>query len=335
MSHPETTLWRRLLTAGAAAGLLLTTAGTTAAVATEEDDPLDQTVERDEEVGEERVVLERGHVDLGPRLIDGEWQLMARDDSIAPPVWRFLDDMVFHMRDASIQQAPDDEQYDFIPAEPGEDLYLIPQTEDYDVPWLGWNTQDPDVVEQLVRGMSLRLHAVDGPGDFTLFLQSGNFDPPQQLWDSTTLEESGAQDIWADTNTHVHGNWVFTEPGIYLLDVEVLGDLDDGTEGADRAVLRFAVGEDTDPHEAFEAELSEDAVEAGDQGEDTDIDTGEAGDTAAVDEDGLPLATVAIVVGVGVILLGGAALAVGLRSRRAKQAAEEEVSATGARRGHD
>ncbi|NDK33147.1 choice-of-anchor M domain-containing protein [Nesterenkonia haasae] len=342
MSLTDMPAWRRLIALGSIGAFLLTGASAANAAQTPDpgnDDALDQTVERDEELGTEQVIIERGHVDIGPRLIDGQWQLLARDDTQSPPVWRSLEDMVFHLPETSIQQAPDDEDYAFLPAEPGEDLYLIPQTEDYEVPWLGWNTQDPEVVDQLVRGMTLRLHGVEGPGEFILFLQSGNFDPPQLLWESTALDE-GAQDIWADTNTHVHGNWVFTEPGTYLLDVEVSGELDDGTTGSSRDTLRFSVGDASDPQEAFDAELVESATDGDEElnGQADDANPADADldamDGAADEEGGFSMATVALLVGAAILILGAAALALTLRSRRARQAAEAAVhSGSQVRRG--
>lgn len=330
----------RLCAAAATAVLLVPLAPAHA----DSDDPLDQTIGRDEEIGDEQVVLDHGHVDIGPRILDGEWLLLARDDSIAPPVWRSLRDMVFRLPETSILPAPADEEFAFIDAEPEEDLYVIPQTENYEVPWLGWNTQDPEVVDQLVRGMTLRLHSVEGPGQFTLFLQSGNFDPPQLLW---TSDEPEPQDIWADTNTHVHGNWIFTEPGVYLLDVEVFGELRDGEVGSSRDVVRFAVGEAVDPDEVFDAELtagppaapdeetgdgpgSQESEEgAADQGTDESIEDATSQDAGSEDiagdvpgeqgDEGLPL--LAIGIGVAAVLLLVLIGVSALRSRTAKQAA--------------
>lgn len=56
-----------------------------------------------------------------------------------------------------------------------------------------------------------------------------------------------------EVNTHVHANWVFTEPGIYRLDVAMLAELNDGTSVEDESTLVFAVGQDTDPADGFGA----------------------------------------------------------------------------------
>lgn len=328
-THTRTAHRRPAVIAAAAATLALAVASAAGASTDEPTDPaLDQTIDADEAVGDEQVVIDSGHVDIGPRIIDGEWELLMRDDTSAPPVWRYLDDVVLQLGDNSILAAPEDEQFSFIDAEPGAGLYVIPQTQATDVVWAGWNTQDPAVVADLPLGVTLRLHGVTGPGQFTLFLQSGNFDDAQLLWDSNATEQ---QDIWADTNTHVHGNWVFTEPGIYLLDVEMVGELRDGTTHSARSLLRFAVGDDVDPQEAFVAEVRTETETADDASVTDDAsgtDTDESATAGEAEDDGsaVPFALV-FGGGAGLIVLAGALVAV-LRSRRARQLAEADESGT-------
>ncbi|UFU05372.1 choice-of-anchor M domain-containing protein [Ruania halotolerans] len=307
-----------------AAGVII---GTTAPALAATDDSLDQTVGSGEEIGDEQVVVTEGHVDVGPRLIDGQWQILARDDTTAPAVWRQLDDVVFHLGDAAVLPAPEEEQFAFIDAEAGADLYVVPQTENFDAPWVGWNSQDPEVVAELARGMTLRFHGMDGPGQFTLFLQSGNFDDAELLWSSDTSE---AQDIWADTNTHVHGNWIFTEPGIYLLDVELTAELVDGTTASDRDILRFAVGQETDPAEAFSAiyPAAEGDQERGGEGTTTanggDSESEADARPVADQDDSGSIPIVAIVTTAAVVLLGAVITVSTVRSRRARAEAHRE-----------
>jgi surface-anchored protein len=153
--------------------------------------------------------------------------------------------------DAAVQPAPDAADFGFLDAAPGSDVYVIPQTEQRGVVWMGWNTQDPSVMERVDRGVTFTLHGTTGPGEVSVFLQNGNFGSPDVLWDSSI---TGAQDLWVDTNTHTHANWIFTNPGTYLLDFEISADLIDGQKVSDRQVLRFAVGDETDPEAAFTAE---------------------------------------------------------------------------------
>ncbi len=216
------------------------------------DDPaLKQKVSDDEKIVEgEKVVIDAHHVDLGPRLIDGEWIFAARDDTGESPKWRMVEDVVFQVHDQGILPVPDDEAYSFIKADPGSEVYVVPQTEVSGVVWLGWNTQDPAVVKACPRGVTLRFTNVSGPGHFSLFLQPGNFAPPQQLADGDTLEQTPA-DVFVDINTHTHANWVFTKPGVYLVAVEAIAEGEDGTKYSAGGTLRFAVGDATAPDDAL------------------------------------------------------------------------------------
>ena len=220
------------------------------------DDPaLKQKVSESEQiVKDEKVVIDAHHVDLGPRLIDGEWIFAARDDTGESPKWRMVEDVVFQVHDQGILPVPDDEAYSFIKAESGSEVYVVPQTEVSGVVWLGWNTQDPAVVKACPRGVTLRFTNVSGPGHFSLFLQPGNFAPPQQLADGDTLEQTPA-DVFVDINTHTHANWVFTKPGVYLVAVEAIAEGEDGTKYSAGGTLRFAVGDATAPDEALAASV--------------------------------------------------------------------------------
>ncbi|MFT7837878.1 choice-of-anchor M domain-containing protein [Saccharothrix sp. BKS2] len=189
----------------------------------------------------EPVVIADGHVDLGPRLVDGNWVLRLRDDTEGEPVWRDPADVVLQVVDAAGNTVPDDPAYAFLGA-PGSAIWVLPQVQAPGVVWPGWNTQDPGVVDTAGRGVDWRLHGVRGPGRFELFL-NGDFGAPVTLFSS---ERPYPQETAVEPGTHAHGNWVFTAPGAYLLDVEMAAA--DGR--ADRATLRVHVGPG-DPVAAF------------------------------------------------------------------------------------
>ena len=193
----------------------------------------------------ERVVLTTGHADIGPRAIDGAWRVQVRDDTTRPPTWRDADDVVVHALDAARTTVPEGQAYTFLGA-PGAPVWVLPQVQRPDVVWLGWNTQDPSVATAIRREMTWRIHRVDGPGAFVLFL-TGNFGAPQVVFDSRT---PFPQDSGVEANTHVHGNWVFTEPGTYLVDVEMSATSQQGQPVSGRGTLRLFVGAG-DPMTAF------------------------------------------------------------------------------------
>ncbi|MDU7359589.1 MAG: choice-of-anchor M domain-containing protein [Propionibacteriaceae bacterium] len=252
---------RRMFVAAAAAFLaLLPTIGladeTTPSPDMGSDEPgLKQRVESDEAMGEGKVTLGEGHIDLGPRIIDGKWTFLARDDTAklqgGKALWRNPDDVVFKVHDKAKLTLPEGDEYAFTGAKAGDEVWAVPQTETPGVIWLGWNTQDPDVVNTTDRGVTLQVlqaKHMDGDGAMTLFLQPGNFAPPQLLFDG---KQQG--DIWVDLNTHTHANWVFTKPGTYLVKVALNAKGTDKTERSATATLRFSVGDQSDEKAAFEA----------------------------------------------------------------------------------
>ncbi|SDS15480.1 choice-of-anchor M domain-containing protein [Corynebacterium timonense] len=219
------------------------------------DPALKQTVTADEAVADPgtAATVEAGHVDLGPLpgANPGEFDLLARDDTAVPPIWRHTDDVVLRVGDAAAQTLPDNEQFEFIGAQPGASVWVVPQTEVPGVPWLGWNTQNPDLISAADRGVTFEFAGHQGPGRFSLFLQNGGFEPPQVLWNS---DAEGAQPFFAELNTHTHANWVFTEPGIHQVALRVTVPLLDGGETSATKVITFAVGDATDVNAAQQAQ---------------------------------------------------------------------------------
>ncbi|KAB8160282.1 hypothetical protein FH609_028065 [Streptomyces sp. 3MP-14] len=317
MSHhpapPGTSRRRARPLAALLAAPLLVVLLSPAAHAAEDDGGLDQTVAPDEENVDGQAVLDIGHVDIGPRFVDGAWRVQGRDDSQTPPVWRALTDVAVQVVDAAVQQAPDSPDFAFLDAEPGSELYVIPQTQHPEVVWLGWNTQDPEVMEQVNRGVTLTMHGVQGPGHLAVFLQNGDLGAPEVLWDG---DEPEPQELWVDLNTHTHANWVFTEPGVYVVDFEISADLITGQTVTDRAPLRFAVGEDTETADAFTAPTPE-ATGAPPDAEEPD----EAGAASDGGDGGSSLPAVLLVVGAVAVALAAAGATVAARGRRARRIA--------------
>lgn len=201
---------------------------------------LTQTLSAEQPVASGRTEISAGHVDMGPRFNNGKFELMLHDDHGETPVWRSLDEVIYRGSDQAILEVPNDPRYSFVGAPAGSKVYVIPQTEAKGVIWPGWNTQDPQLVSKLNRGVNLTLEQVSGPGTFSLYLENGNFSAPQVLWSSTKSEP---QKLWVEKNTHTHANWVFTAPGEYLLKVTASAELSDGSTVSDTRYLKFAVGD--------------------------------------------------------------------------------------------
>lgn len=223
------------------------------------------------------VMIQAGHADFGPTLSGGNWKMKIRDDTGDEPVWRDPENVVFKLGSNSIIPMPNDSTYSFIGEKPGTKLYVIPQTQNPDVPWLGWNTQEGGVLNELDRGANLSLNGVSGPGKLHVYLENGN-NAPQQLWDST---KGYPQNSWIEANAHTHVNWVFSKPGIYHVKLTFSGKLKNGRAVSDTRVLNFAVGDKTDA----QAALPGASAGSADQGESGDAQD-EANGSENADENG-------------------------------------------------
>jgi putative ABC transporter-associated repeat protein len=266
------------------------------------DDGLTQTLDPNQAQGTGQVVLDDGHIDFGPTLNTGEWIVQIHDDTGAPSYWRMPSDVVAHVNDAAKLTIPESDDYAFLGLEPGTEAWVIPQVRKPGVIWTGWNTQEPTVLDSLSMGTTLSILGVQGPGDVSVYLQSGNFGQPEPLW---STHEAFPQHTWIESNTHTHANWVFDEPGVYLVEVQFSGELIDGEPVSAHDTLRFAVGDGTDPAQAFAARFDESALPD---------DTGGAGGadgagepaSAGPDQAGDPADATGLVIGIVAGVLGAA-----------------------------
>ena len=211
------------------------------------DPDLAQSVAAHEEWSNEASEISVGHVDLGPRLIDGQWRAGLRHDAETGAVWRDPNQTVLRVNDAAIMTAPNSDDYPFLADVAGKPVYVVPQTQNPNVVWLGWNTQDPAVTATIDRGLTMRVGPVSGPGRAWLFLQSGTFGKPLLLADSG----AAPGDVWIDSGTHVHANWAFSAPGTYTATVTFLGTTTAGEAVSASTTLRFAVGDAASASEAL------------------------------------------------------------------------------------
>ena len=296
------------------------------------DRALTQTLSAEQPVASGRTEISAGHVDMGPRFNNGKFELMLHDDHGESPVWRSLDEVIYRGSDKAILEVPNDPRYSFVGAPAGSKVYVIPQTETKGVIWPGWNTQDPQLVSKLNRGVNLTLEQVSGPGTFSLYLENGNFSAPQVLWSSTKSEP---QKLWVEKNTHTHANWVFTAPGEYLLKVTASAELSDGSTVTDTRYLKFAVGDSAsaDTLYAMEAQArgSSDSASSGSASSASQASgtqaSGSSSAAAASDQSGykaeFTIPWGAIAAGVVAVIAVGAFLSFRRRSSAQREALDE------------
>lgn len=277
-------------------------------------------------------VISTGHVDMGPRFDNGKWRFLIADDAHkadanAVSVWRYPAETVLQVVDQAQLKIPDDKNYSFIGAQPGSTAWVIPETQNPNVVWAGWNTQDPTVMAKLDRGATLTVSGIQGPGNLVVYLQSGSFGQPQVLWDS---RKNAQQPIWVDTNTHTHANWVFTKAGVYMMRITAAANLKDGTKVSDTEYIRFAVGSQTSTDSAFSAKWTGPAMptaKSGAAGASNSSSDAAANNNAAAKQSSLVPILIWVLVGLAVVMAIGFTFAI-ISSNRTRRKVMEAVDAS-------
>ncbi|XVV15928.1 TIGR03773 family transporter-associated surface protein [Actinoplanes sp. CA-131856] len=257
-----------------------------------------------------RKVISDGHVDMGPQLSGGALTIRLKDDSTTPPVWRNLADVVLRATDKARIAVPAGAGYAFL-GKAGEQVYLLPQSQQSGIVWPGWNTQHESVVDGTRGNVTWKLRAVDGPGDFKLFL-TGSFGTPDVIFDSA---ERLPQQLGIAPNTHAHGNWAFTKAGLYRLTVDMTATTTGGKTVSDTRTLTIAVGDATETGTGTSGEGPGNGEVAG-NGDGTGNGSGAGEGTAGGGNLAKTGANIVSVAGGGVLLLAAGAAALVLARRR-------------------
>lgn len=185
-----------------------------------------------EHSGREEVT--HGHFDVGPVLNGGNLTSSVKDDRTSPARHVSPGALEFVLNDAAKLNLPAGME-DIAPA--GTPVYMIGATQQQGVPWLGWSTQDPELLKQLDGPVTMSLNGFEGPGTLSTFL-SGNFGSAgQKVFDS----RSGGS-FQVPANTHQHSNWVFTAEGRYIVTIGWTARLKNGQQVSSESVLHFTVG---------------------------------------------------------------------------------------------
>lgn len=185
-----------------------------------------------EHSGREEVT--HGHFDIGPILNGGNLTSSVKDDRTSPARHVSPGALEFVLNDAAKLNLPAGME-DIAPA--GTPVYMIGATQQQGVPWLGWSTQDPELLKQLDGPVTMSLNGFEGPGTLSTFL-SGNFGSAgQKVFDS----RSGGS-FQVPANTHQHSNWVFTAEGRYTVTIGWTARLKNGQQVSSESVLHFTVG---------------------------------------------------------------------------------------------
>ncbi len=98
----------------------------------------------------------------------------------------------------------------------GSATYVLPETQNSDIVWPGLSTEGIDYAT-LPDGADLTLHLAEAPeGARVAFFQGGAFGSAAKVhFDSTKADGV----VHTTEATHMHGNWVFSAPGTYRIEV--------------------------------------------------------------------------------------------------------------------
>ena len=171
------------------------------------------------------VEIARGHLDVRLTQAAGEngttYGLAVKDDSLTAArtsVLRTVGSTTLavapnarFVRPASLSDA----SYDVL-GPVGAATYVLPETQNSDIVWPGLSTEGIDYAA-LPEGADLTLHLAQAPaGARVAFFQGGTFGAGAKVhFDST----KGDGVVHTTEATHMHGNWVFSAPGTYRIEV--------------------------------------------------------------------------------------------------------------------
>lgn len=177
-------------------------------------------------------VLRDGHLDITTRLDGGRLRTeLVLEAAGAPPVRYQPDQATLVVADRARTTVPPNPAFGFL-GPPGSAVWVLPQTQDPELLWVGWNTERIPA-GTLPGPVRWTLRTVEGPGRFALFT-TDQFGAPRPL-----LVGGGTPNrMEVPLGVHAHGNWAFGAAGTYTLGI----DLEADGAAPERLTLRFAVG---------------------------------------------------------------------------------------------
>ncbi|SDS15210.1 choice-of-anchor M domain-containing protein [Corynebacterium timonense] len=165
-----------------------------------------------------RPIIERGHVDIAATGGKTDLGIVLKDDTNTTPgvKERRLDSVILGVSDTAKKTRKDvftNPFFNFVGLA-GAPFYFLPKVEDKALLWPGYNTEKVDFAD-IDGPVTLHIDIAGGPknGHVAMFHDEfGKFTP---LLNTATRDTT----IDIDDPTHVHTNWIFTQPGTYALNV--------------------------------------------------------------------------------------------------------------------
>ncbi len=177
-----------------------------------------------------QTVLNSGHMDLGLAYEDGILKTHLHAHDPEPDGTEYEpDEVIIEVGPASKTTVPDNPAFSFL-GPPGSPVYLLPSTENPELPFLGLAAEEVD--SGIFAGNTLNLTLVNfsGPGEFALFTVDAFGAPSVKMNTRDGVDDSDFATVLA--GSHGHANWAFSAPGDYELTLLSSGTLGGGAPAA-------------------------------------------------------------------------------------------------------
>jgi putative ABC transporter-associated repeat protein len=180
-------------------------------------------------------ILSAGHVDYASRIVGGKLESLIGDDTSGTKVYREPSGTILWLKPSSLVTIP--AGYGPVGAV-GSQVWQVPQTQNLDLIWLGWNTEALNA-GNTTGPVTWTINQVAGPGSMKVYLSSA-FGGVQQM----VFNNGGSYQI--PQGVHAHANWAFSAEGIYRVSMTQTVMLANGLSSSDTETLVIVVG-DVDP----------------------------------------------------------------------------------------
>lgn len=200
----------------------------------------------------------------GDKLCQGLVPLI-KDDRQQPPRWVRPGTLSFGLGEEAKRTLPEA----LGPVSPGE-VWMIAATQEDEVPWVGANTQHPSIREEIDGEVTWELTGFNGPGEMFVYEQGNLGKVVGKEW-FRGQGAAGEGRVDLPENSHVHPNWVFSQPGTYRVSITQSATTKGGKDVSGTGTITFHVGEPakgdaTEGHFDIGAERSDEECSAADMG---------------------------------------------------------------------
>ena len=175
-------------------------------------------------VADDPIRLDTGHIDAFNLVLDGDdsVRLVLKEDVTASGTLRTPESVDLFVKSQAIATSL---PAGALPGDAPPTLFYLPLTQDPQLIWPGWDTQEIGSVYGRDADVDISITDVDGPGEVYLWSQGAFGDAKQILTDSWRLPGTIHQSELA----HAHANWGFTQPGRYELTAQATVTSTDGS----------------------------------------------------------------------------------------------------------